>query len=96
MLTQKPIEFWIAVAIAVIVKFKTSQRLTPLQSLMSILVSLGAAYVATDWVTSLIGTPEVISTSLIALTAESVMRWVLSVVDNPQTAMDWLRAWRGK
>lgn len=96
MITQKPIEFWIAVAIAVIVKFKTSQRLTPLQALMSITVSLGAAYVASDWVTAVIGTPDAISASLIALTAEGVMRWVLSIADNPQTALEWIRAWRGK
>ena len=42
MITQKPIEFWIAVGVAVIVKIKTSQRITPVQALMTIAVSVGA------------------------------------------------------
>lgn len=93
---QRPIEFWIAVAVAVIVKIKTSQRLTPLQALMSIAVSVGAAYVATAWVSEVSGMSEPIAASLVALTAEGVMRWVLSLSDNPQTALDWIKAWRGK
>ena len=96
MITQKPIEFWIAVGVAVIVKIKTSQRITPLQALMTIAVSVGAAYVATDWVASVSGMSEAVAAALVALTAEGVMRWVLSLSDNPQTALDWIKAWRGK
>ena len=69
MITQKPIEFWIAVGVAVIVKIKTSQRITPLQALMTIAVSVGAAYVATDWVASVSGMSEAVAAALVAIAA---------------------------
>ena len=89
-------EFWIAVAIAILVKMRTSSKLSFLQTVYTIVVALGAAYIATEWVSFRTGIPEPITAGLIALTAEGLMRKALCVVENPKEAIDLLKMWRGK
>ncbi len=89
-------EFWIAVAIAILVKMRTSAKLTIWQALSTILISLGAAYIGAAWVEMRTGIPEAISAGLIALTAEGLMRWALKAIDNPRELIDLVKLWRGK
>lgn len=89
-------EFWIAVAIAILVKMRTSAKLTLWQAVSTIGIALGAAYVGAQWVEMRTGIPEAISAGLIALTAEGLMRWALKMVDNPKELIDVLKLWRGK
>ncbi len=90
----KTAEFWVAVAVAVIVKVKTSQRLGIWQVLTTIVVAVGAAYVGSSWVMERTGLSEPVAAALVALTAEGVMRWVLLALDDPSRAIALWREWR--
>jgi hypothetical protein len=90
----KPIEFWIAVAVAIIVKVRTSERLTFWQVSATIAVSVGAAYVAADWVSEALGTGEALAAALVALTAEGLMRWVIIAINDPQKAIALIKEWK--
>lgn len=90
----KPIEFWIAVSIAILVKVKSSDRLTFWQVTTTIFVALGAAYVASDFTAERLAIPEPMAAALVALTAEAVMRWVIIFANEPQKAIRLLKEWR--
>lgn len=90
----KTVEFWVAVAVAVIVKVKTSQRLGVWQVLTTIAVAVGAAYIATGWVMERTGLSEPVAAALVALTAEGVMRWILLALDDPRQAIALWKEWR--
>lgn len=87
-------DFWIAVAVALIVKVKTSQQLGPWQVITTLIVGIGAAYVAANYAAQMLGAPEAVAGALVALTAEGVMRWVLIALNNPKTAIDLWKHWR--
>lgn len=90
----KPIEFWIAVAVAILVKIRTSEKLTFWQGITTVLVAIGAAYVASESVAEAMGTTEAIAAALVALSAEGVMRWILIAVNNPKEAIALFKEWR--
>jgi hypothetical protein len=90
----KPIEFWIAVAVAVIVKVRTSERLTFPQGVATIVVAVGAAYVAADFFAQWLNINEAMAAALVALTAEGVMRWIIIAVNDPEKAIRLLKEWR--
>lgn len=90
----KPIEFWIAVAVAVIVKVRTSERLTLPQAGATIAVAVGAAYVASEFFAQALGINEAMAAALVALTAEGVMRWIIIAVNDPEKAIRLLKEWR--
>jgi hypothetical protein len=90
----KTFEFWIAVAVAVLVKIRTSRSLGWWQTLTTIAVAVGAAYVGTDWAQARTGLPEPVAAALVALSAEGVMRWLLIALDDPKKAIDLWRDWR--
>ena len=87
----KPIEFWIAVAIAVLVKIRTSERLSFWQVVTTIVVAVGAAYIASDWVADWSGMHIGVSAALVALTSEGLMRWAIIASADPIRV---LREWR--
>lgn len=89
-------EFWIAVAVAILIKIRTSARMSPVLVVYSVMVSLGAAYVGADWASDLTGAPLAIAAALVALTAEGIMRWVLKVTDDPKEMMALWKLWRGQ
>lgn len=93
-MTWKTFDFWLAVAVAIIVKVKTSKRLGPWQVATTIFVAVGAAYVGTEFTVERTGVPEAVAAALVALTAEGVMRWLLMAVDDPATAISLWREWR--
>jgi hypothetical protein len=90
----KTVEFWVAVAVAVIVKVKTSQRLGLWQVLTTIAVAVGAAYVGSGWASQHTGLSEPVAAALVALTAEGVMRWILLALDDPRQAIALWKEWR--
>lgn len=92
----KSVDFWIAVLVAVVVKVKTSKRLSAAQVVTTIFVAVGAAYVATGYTVERTGLSEPVAAALVALTAEGLMRWVLVALDDPKIALNAWRAWRGK
>lgn len=93
---QKPIEFWIAVLVAVIIKLKTSEAKSFVSALVTILVSIGAAYAFTEPLAAMLGYSETLLAALVTLTSESLMRWVLKLVNNPDQLKEWIQVWRGK
>lgn len=90
----KSLEFWIAVAVAVIVKVRTSERLSLPQVCATVAVAVGAAYVAAGWVSEMLGTGEALAAALVALTAEGLMRWVIAALNDPREAIRLWREWR--
>ena len=90
----KTMDFWLAVAVAVVVKVKTSKRLSAWQVATTIFVAVGAAYVGTDYAVQRTGVCEPVAAALVALTAEGVMRWVLMALDDPGIAIELWKGWR--
>ncbi len=50
-------DFWVAVAIALIVKVKTSAQLGPVKVVTTVVVAIGAAWVGAEYVSQLLGAP---------------------------------------
>lgn len=90
----KPIEFWIAVGVAILVKVRTSERLTRWQVVTTILVAIGAAYIAADFLAEQLNITEALAAALVALTAEGVMRWVIITLNDPYEAVKLFKEWR--
>lgn len=88
---MKSPEFWVAVAVAVLVKIRTSERLTFWQVITTVAVAVGSAYVAAGWVADRFGVSEAIAAALVALTAEGLMRWIIIASGDPIKA---IREWR--
>lgn len=53
----KPLDFWIAVAVALLVKIKTSAQLGAWQVITTILVAIGAAWIGSDYAAEVFGVP---------------------------------------
>ncbi|MDN3713460.1 hypothetical protein QWZ10_20040 [Paracoccus cavernae] len=53
----------------------------------TIVVAVGAAWVATDYTAEVLGVPEPVAAAIVTLTAEGAMRWLLMAVDNPKNAI---------
>ncbi len=87
-------DFWIAVAIALVVKVKTSAQLGAWQVITTIMVAIGAAWVGTDYAAEVFAVPQAVAAAIVTLTAEGVMRWLLIAVNDPRQAIDLWRAWR--
>lgn len=90
----KDIHFWIAVFVAVLIKVRTSERLSWRQVLVTIVVSVGAAYVAASWVAEITNIPEAVAAALVALTAEGLMRLLLVFSSDPAEAIKLWKAWK--
>lgn len=90
----KSFDFWIAVAVALLVKIKTSAQLGAWQVITTILVAIGAAWVGTDYAADIFGVPEAVAAAIVTLTAEGIMRWLLIAVHNPHEAIKLWREWR--
>ena len=95
MFTSKPLEFWAAILVAIIVKIKTSKQLGPLAVISTIFVSLGAAYSFATPLSSWLGVNEVLIAALVALTSEGVMRWLIQLSNDPSELKTLLSLWRG-
>ncbi len=87
-------EFWVAVAIALIVKIKTTAQLGPIKVITTIAVAVGAAWIGTDYTTLVLGVPEAVAAAIVTLTAEGLMRWLMIAVNDPRQAIDLWRYWR--
>lgn len=90
----KTLDFWIAVAVALLVKIKTSAQLGAWQVITTILVAIGAAWIGSDYAAEVFGVPLPVATAIVTLTAEGVMRWLLIAVNNPREAIKTWREWR--
>lgn len=89
-------DFWVAIAVALLVRIRTSRGLRPWQVLTSAAIAVGAAWVATPLLVARTWLDVPVSAALIALTAEGLMRRVLIALDDPRQAIALWRAWRGK
>lgn len=70
----KSADFWVAVAVAVLVKIKTPRTLRPWQATTTVAIAVGAAWVATPLVAGRTWLTEPVAAALVALTAEGLMR----------------------
>ena len=91
---NKPLEFWAAVLLAVIIKLKTSSRLGLWGTITAIASALLSAYAFAEPLSRWLGFSEIIVAALIALTGEGLMRYILIVVNNPEELKEWLRLWK--
>lgn len=89
----KTLDFWIAVAIALIVKIKTSAQLGPFKVITTVAVAVGAAWIGSDYAAKVFGVPQPVAAAVVTLTAEGAMRWVLMAVNDPRQAIDLWRYW---
>lgn len=87
-------DFWIAVAVALVVKIKTSAQLGAWQVVSTIVVAIGAAWIGADYAAEVFRVPLPIATAIVTLTAEGVMRWLLIAVNDPKQALALWREWR--
>lgn len=87
-------EFWVAVIIALLVKIKTSRQLGPWQVITTIVVAVGAAWIASDYVAEQAGLPFAIAAALVTLTAEGAMRLVLIGLYDPKQAIALWKEWK--
>lgn len=92
----KSVDFWVAVAVAVLVKMRTSRNLRPWQATVTIAIAVGAAWAGTPFLTRTTIMDEPVAAALLALTAEGGMRWILRLLDDPREAVALWRLWRGK
>jgi hypothetical protein len=90
----KSLDFWIAVAVALVVKIKTSAQLGAWQVLTTIAVAVGAAWIGSDYAAEVFGVPLPVATAIVTLTAEGLMRWLLIAVNDPRQAIRLWREWR--
>jgi len=90
----KSLDFWIAVAVALVVKIKTSAQLGAWQVITTLLVAVGAAVVGSEYAAEVFDVPLAVAAAIVTLTAEGVMRWLLIAVNDPRQAIDLWRAWR--
>lgn len=92
----KSLDFWVAVVVAVLVKITTSKSLRPWQATVTILIAVGAAWAGAPFMERNTILDEPVAAALLALTAESWMRWILKLMDDPAEAVALWRMWRGK
>lgn len=89
------LEFWVAVAFAVILKLRTSENLTIWGALVTTTTGVGSALVfthpAADYLSLDVATYSPAIAALIALTFEHLARHMLRL-----SPLDLLKAWRGK
>lgn len=87
-------EFWLALAVAVVIKLRWSERLHWYSALLTIFVAVGSAFVLTnpflDWRNLDAETYGPAVGALIALTAEHAARKLLTM-----KIEDWLKLLRG-
>ena len=91
---MKTPEFWIAVLVALIVKVRTSPQFGWMKVGATIAVSVGAAWVSSEWASEVLGVPGPVAAAIVTLTAEGVMRWLLLAVNDPKQAIDLWKHWR--
>lgn len=92
--SPRGVEFWIAVAIALIVKIKSSAQLGPVKVIATIAVAVGAAWVASDYAAQTLSVPEPVAAAIVTLTAEGAMRWLLIAVNDPRQLIELWKLWR--
>jgi len=90
----KSLDFWIAVAVALLVKIKTSSQLGAWQVITTLLVAVGAALVGAEYAAEVFGVPLAVAAAIVTLTAEGVMRWLLIAVNDPSQAIRLWKEWR--
>lgn len=89
------LEFWVAVAVAVILKLRTSENLTIFGALITTVTGVGSALVFTHPAAAYLSldtaTYGPAIAALIALTFEHIARHILRL-----SPTDIIKAWRGK
>lgn len=81
-------DFWIAVAVAQVVKIKTSSQLGAWQVITTIIVAIGAAWVGTDYAAKVLGVPQAVAAAIVKLTAKGAMRGLLIAMNDLRQAID--------
>ena len=89
-----PIEIWISVLVAVIVRLKSSVTLNWTGALSTTMVAVGAGMIMYKPITALIGLSpdwELLMSILIALTAENVMKGIIDFSDDKDTVKNIIK-----
>ena len=92
---NKPLEFWVAIVVAVVVKLSTSARLGFWGRLASTVVAIGSAYAFSHPIAEWLGLNLILIAALVTLSSEAVMRTVLHMVHDPEQLKELFRIWRG-
>lgn len=90
----KSVEFWVAVAVAILVKVRTSEQLTWAGAAFTIAVAAGAAYSLSGPVSSYLNAHETLVAALLALMADGIMRWLIRMADQPARLLKLLKEWK--
>jgi hypothetical protein len=88
------VEFWVAMALAALIKLRASPRITAFSAFVTVLVGVLAALVLTDPVLEFLGLAGGSYThavaALVALSCEHIARQILEL-----RIVELIRAWRG-
>jgi hypothetical protein len=98
MIEKHDMAFWLSAAGATVIKILTSQYGGPIRMAASVLAALFSAYFFTSPALHFLGLdPEVYTTlmaAVMALTGEGIMRFIISLSNNPEKVIDLFQLWR--
>lgn len=93
---DKSMEFWVGVVAAIIVKLRTSEKLTPTGAFFIFCGSLASAIAFSGWVSSSFNLPLELAGAITALLADTVMRGLLALLDNPDSLKEFILYFLGR
>lgn len=92
---MQKVEFWVAMAFAIVVKIKSSTQLTKAQAALTVVVAVSGALIFTEPVYLYLGfvseSAKFATASVVALSCEHIARMILTM-----TMQDIISLWRGK
>lgn len=92
MFLNYPIEIWLAVMVAVIIKLKSSRVMTLLGATTTTLVAVGGGMLLYDKVITLFGLSqswEIFVAIILALTFENLMKVIVEISADTETLKGW-------
>lgn len=93
------LQFWLAVAGAVVVKLITSEFAGITRAAITVTAAVFSAWVFTNPILDFLDlnpeTYQIPVAALAALTGEGFIKMVIRVTAEPQSLLDFIRAWRG-
>lgn len=94
------LKIWISVTVAIIFKLITSESLSLMKAIATVISAVFCAWVFTEPVLMFFQmdkeTYELPMAAVLALTGEGIIRWLVSISNDPKEIIDMIRKLRGK
>jgi hypothetical protein len=93
------VKFWLVVGVATLIKVLTSAIVSYKVVLVSMITGFFGGWIFTGPFLKFFeldhGIYEYPAAALIALTCEGIMRWIISLANDPMKILDVIKTWRG-